>query len=169
MKRILVIGSGGRECMIIKKLVEDSNKINESIDILCIGTNRNPYINNNAKLIITELNSENITDIIHKYDSIDFAIIGPENPLKNGISDLLEYMNIPCIGPLQLYSQIETSKIFARQFIDKIGLSKHSPQYIIIKNNDKNIELLTKSLNESSNESSNESNNQPIVIKKNGY
>jgi phosphoribosylamine--glycine ligase/phosphoribosylformylglycinamidine cyclo-ligase len=159
MKNILVIGSGGRECMIIKKLIVDSKKLNESINIICIGSNKNPYINDNTKLIITELNSENLTNIIRKFDVIDFAIIGPENPLKYGIGDLLEYMRIPCIGPLKIYSQIETSKIFARQFIDKIGLSTHSPQYIIIKNNEKNFDLVNTSLNSITNS---------IVIKKNG-
>ena len=44
MKHILVIGSGARECMIIKKLKQS----NQKITISCIGTTRNPYIDKNT-------------------------------------------------------------------------------------------------------------------------
>ena len=51
-----------------------------------------------------------------------------------GITDYFESAGIPCIGPLKYYAQIETSKIFARNFIDSINLSHHSPNYILIDN-----------------------------------
>ena len=122
MTHILIVGSGARECFIIKKLIKDSDL---NIKITCIGSNKNPYINKYTKLFISDINTINIKNLLNIIGKPDYAIIGPENPLKLGISDLLESFNIPCIGPLQLYSQIETSKIFARRFIDEIGLGEY--------------------------------------------
>jgi phosphoribosylamine--glycine ligase len=139
MTHILIIGSGARECMIIKKLLHDSEY---SVKITCIGSTKNPYINKHAKLYISDLNTLNIKNLVSIIGTPDYAIIGPENPLKLGISNLLESLNIPCIGPLQLYSQIETSKIFARRFIDEIGCGKYSPHYIIVKTGEKIVDLL---------------------------
>ena len=142
MKHILIVGSGARECMIIKKLLHDSKF---TIKITCIGSNKNPYINKHTKLYISDLNTLNIKNLINIIGNTDYAIIGPENPLKLGISDLLESYNIPCIGPLQLYSQIETSKIFARRFIDEIGFSQYSPNYLILKSGNKILDFLKNS------------------------
>ena len=73
-------------------------------------------------------------------NQIKFAFIGPELPLKLEFSDMLEKRNIPCIGPLSNYAQIETSKIYARKFIKNIGLNKYSPLYVILNNtNELNI------------------------------
>ena len=154
MKHILIIGSGARECMIIKKILIDSNN---SINITCIGPNKNPYINKFAKLYISNLDTINIKNLINIIGRPDYAIIGPENPLKYGISDYLHSMNISCIGPLKLYAQIETSKIFARKFIDDIGLGEHSPNYIILKDGEKIADLL-----------SNKKSIKNVVIKRDG-
>ena len=142
MTHILILGSGARECMIIKKLLNDSKF---TIKITCIGPNKNPYINKHTKLYISDLNTLNIKKLINIIVKPDYAIIGPENLLKLGISDLLESFNIPCIGPLQLYSQIETSKIFARRFIDEIGYSQYSPNYLILKSGNKIVDFLKNS------------------------
>ena len=139
MTHILILGSGARECMIIKKLLNDSKF---TIKITCIGPNKNPYINKHTKLYISDLNTLNIKKLINIIVKPDYAIIGPENLLKLGISDLLESFNIPCIGPLQLYSQIETSKIFARRFIDEIGYSQYSPNYLILKSGNKIVDTI---------------------------
>ena len=122
---ILVIGSGARECMIIKKLKKDKPECS----ITCIGTNNNPQINELSKLyIVDKLNVYNIDIILKIIDKPYFSIIGPEIALENCCSDLLESQNIPCIGPLQIYSKIETSKSYAREFINNIGLSNYSPK-----------------------------------------
>lgn len=142
MTHILIVGSGARECFIIKKLIKDSDL---NIKITCIGSNKNPYINKYTKLFISDINTINIKNLLNIIGKPDYAIIGPENPLKLGISDLLESFNIPCIGPLQLYSQIETSKIFARRFIDEIGLGEYSPNHLIVKTGDKIVDFLQNS------------------------
>ena len=86
---ILVIGSGGREHAIIKKINESKHQNN----IICIGTHINPGINKIAKLYTCNIsNNEEIIEIINKNfndNYFKFAIIGPETPLANGIVDLL--------------------------------------------------------------------------------
>ena len=51
-------------------------------------------------------------------NKIDFAIIGPENPLANGIVNELENVGVMCVGPKKEVALIETSKTFARKIID---------------------------------------------------
>ena len=128
MKHILIIGSGARECMIIKTL----KKGPEKIKISCIGSHRNPYIDKHSFLYISDINSKTIKILLLIIGKIDFVFIGPETPLKEGVSNYLESKGIPCIGPMQYYAQIETSKIFARNFIDSINLSQYSPNYIVV-------------------------------------
>jgi phosphoribosylamine--glycine ligase/phosphoribosylaminoimidazole synthetase len=155
MKHILVIGSGARECMIIKALKKGSEKIN----ISCVGSSRNPYIDNHSLLYITDINTKTIEVLLTIIGKIDYVIIGPETPLRDGFSDYFESRGIPCIGPLQYYAQIETSKLFARNFIDSIHLSEYSPKYIVV---DDTVEKINEFINEFIGEST------EIVIKKNG-
>lgn len=137
MNPIIVIGSGSREHAIIKKLLP-YNK-----EIFCIGTNKNPFIinntiyceyndDNNLKMIIVELSKKTI---------FDFAIIGPEAPLEIGISDLLHLLEIPCIAPFQSYAFLETSKIFARNLINEIGLNEYNPKFYMGNTDFKDISL----------------------------
>ena len=135
MINILVIGSGAREAAIIYKLKKDGRN---KIKIICIGTNKNPQIDNLCRLYtFRKITYEDIKTFIG-INKINFAIIGPENPLKEGIADLLEENGIPCMGPLRQYAQIETSKIFARQFLDKHGLNEYSPKYLVYDGNNFN-------------------------------
>ena len=111
MINILIIGSGGREHAIIKKL----NKSNHDTQLYCLGTNNNPGITK----IVKEYNQFAITTLItycRKWN-ITFAIIGPEKYLHIGITDLLLDHNIPCVSPTKDYAQIETSKCFARELL----------------------------------------------------
>ena len=139
MNHILIIGSGARECIIVKKLISDSDN---NIKITCMGINLNPYLNNHTNLILVdELNIDNLKKIINTL-IIDYAIIGPENPLELGFVDYLENINIHCIGPLKEYAQLETSKSYCRNFLKNNNLSQYSPKNIEI-NNYQTINKLT--------------------------
>ena len=138
---ILIIGSGARETIFIKKLLNDSKSINKDINIICLGNNNNPYINEKCNLYIHEKFSKEffidfLNNIIKKIynNKIKFAFIGPELPLELEFSDMLEESNIPCIGPLSNYAQIETSKTYARNFIKYAGLNEYSPLYVVLDN-----------------------------------
>ena len=139
IENILIIGSGARETIFIKKMLNDCNTINKTINIICLGNNNNPYINKYCKLHIYDKLNTNffiyfLNHVIKNIynDNIKFAFIGPEAPLELGFSDLLEERNIPCIGPLSNYAQIETSKIYARKFIKDCDLDIYSPLNVIL-------------------------------------
>ena len=115
MKNIfLVIGSGAREHAIIKALYKSSQEKN----IFCLATNFNPGI---AELV-DEIYIDNINDpkIVLGYaieNKVSLAIIGPENPLENGVTDLLEKNNIGVVGPKKNLAKIESSKSFTRKLL----------------------------------------------------
>ena len=60
--------------------------------------------------------------VFAKEKSIDLVIIGPENPLANGIVDVLEDAGIRSFGPNAKAAKFEASKIFTRKFIEKYEL-----------------------------------------------
>ena len=61
-------------------------------------------------------------------NSIDCVVIGPEDPLALGLSDLFWKNDIPVVGPLKILAQIETSKGFTRDLLNKYNIDV-SPNY----------------------------------------
>ncbi|MBU5463141.1 phosphoribosylamine--glycine ligase [Anaerotignum sp. MSJ-24] len=114
--KIMVVGGGGREHAIIKKLKE--NKTVEKIYALPgnggIAADAE-CVNIGAKDIkaITEFAVEN---------KIDYAVVAPDDPLVLGAVDLLEAAGIPCFGPKANAAIIEGSKIFSKNLMKKYGI-----------------------------------------------
>ena len=155
MNNILIIGSGGRECAIVRKLAQSSSKPN----IFYYGTHQNPIMDNYAKCIgISSLS--NIGNIIKvaSENNITCTFIGPEEPWRDGIVDAFRKMNKFCIGPTSKLAEIECSKIFARKLMTNSGLSKYCPEYKEYYPNDKSYINFIK----------NNTNNTNIVIKADG-
>ena len=50
---------------------------------------------------------------------VDFAVIGPEDPLSNGVVDTLSAIGVPSVGPSESLARLETSKAFARGLLKK--------------------------------------------------
>jgi len=115
MKNVLVVGSGAREVAIARCISQSSIKNS----LFCVSKDINPQIFDLCKdYLVTDL--ANISDIVSysKKTRVDFAIIGPENPLANGIVNELENVGVRCVGPKKEVALIETSKAFARKIID---------------------------------------------------
>ena len=114
--KIMVVGGGGREHAIIKKLKE--NKTVEKIYALPgnggIAADAE-CVNIGAKDIkaITEFAVEN---------KIDYAVVAPDDPLVLGAVDSLEAAVIPCFGPMANAAIIEGSKIFSKNLMKKYGI-----------------------------------------------
>ena len=53
---------------------------------------------------------------------IDIAIIGPEEPICDGIADVFKAHNVPCIAVDKKFSQLESSKLFGKEFMKKYGI-----------------------------------------------
>lgn len=109
--KVLVIGNGGREDAICKKISE-SNKCTE---LFCskgnAGTLR--YAKN------VELNSNEEIFEFSKNNNIDLVVIGPEAPLCEGIVDLFKGSNIRVFGADKKSARLEGSKDFAKEFMKK--------------------------------------------------
>jgi phosphoribosylamine--glycine ligase len=70
-----------------------------------------------------------INEFARKHD-IDFAVIGPEDPLSNGVVDTLKAIGIPSMGPTQSLARLETSKAFTRDLLKKYKITGN-PQFKI--------------------------------------
>ena len=115
MKNVLVVGSGAREVAIARCISQSSIKNS----LFCASKDINPQIFDLCKdYFVTDLT--NISDIVSysRKTRVDFAIIGPENPLASGIVNELENVGVKCVGPKKEVALIETSKSFARKIID---------------------------------------------------
>ena len=105
---LAVIGSGGREHAICYKL-SCSKKIG---GLICIpGNAGTEEIAENIKIDIN--NFEEIYKIIKK-KNIDIVIVGPEQPLTDGITDYLKERSVRVLGPDKFASQLEGSKAFMK-------------------------------------------------------
>ena len=114
--KVMVVGGGGREHAIIKKLKE-SKQITEifalpgnggiAADATCI--------NIGAKDI------EKITEFA-KAEKIDYAVVAPDDPLVLGCVDALNEIGIPCFGPEKKAAIIEGSKVFSKNLMKKYGI-----------------------------------------------
>ena len=114
--KILLIGSGAREHAIAMAI----DRAPSSSELFCLASNLNPGIaSQSTEIIIDNFNDPDIVVSYAKEHNITLAIIGPENPLEQGIADALFNSNINVIGPKKNLAQIETSKGFARKLLKK--------------------------------------------------
>ena len=110
---ILVIGGGGREHAIIKKLKEDPRA--ERIFALP---------GNGGIAADAECAGVSATDIpgilaFARANAVDFAVVAPDDPLVLGAVDVLEEAGIPCFGPRKNAAIIEGSKVFSKNLMEK--------------------------------------------------
>lgn len=110
---ILVIGGGGREHALIWKLSQ-SKDVNA---MYCIPGNGG--ISDMAECVAMDVSKTGELLDFSKSKGIDLVIVGPENPLAEGIVDVFEKRGIPIFGPKKQGAMIEASKIFAKELMAK--------------------------------------------------
>jgi len=111
-----IIGSGGREHAICSNLIK-SKKVKK---VFCFpGNAGTEYIAQNISLDLSNFD-ELKTYILKK--KIELIIVGPEQPLVDGIVDFLEKNNIKTFGPNKKASQLEGSKIFTKKICEKYNI-----------------------------------------------
>ncbi|MBQ9761192.1 MAG: phosphoribosylamine--glycine ligase [Clostridia bacterium] len=114
--KLMVVGGGGREHAIIKKLKE--NKTVEKIYALP----GNGGMAEDAELVnIGAKDIDAIVDFAVK-NQIDYAVVAPDDPLVLGAVDALEAVGIPCFGPRANAAIIEGSKVFSKNLMKKYGI-----------------------------------------------
>ncbi len=113
---ILVIGGGGREYSIIWKLLKDNNKHK------IFAAPGNGGICDMADCVNIGVNEIDKLMEFAKEKEIGFTIVGPEVPLSNGIVDIFNENGLKIFGPNKKAAQIESSKVFAKDFMNKYGI-----------------------------------------------
>lgn len=114
--KLLVVGSGGREHAIIKSL-RKSEVVDE---IYCLPGNGG--IAQDA--ICVDIGATDIESIVGfaKSESIDYAVVAPDDPLVLGCVDALNSEGIQCFGPTANAAIIEGSKVFSKNLMKKYGI-----------------------------------------------
>ncbi len=113
--KIIVIGSGGREHAIIKKLAQS-----EAVDKIYAL----PGNGGMTEAECVDIGAKDIPAIVEfaKTNDIGFAVVAPDDPLVLGCVDALEEIGIPCFGPNAAAAQIEGSKVFSKNLMKKYGI-----------------------------------------------
>lgn len=114
--KILVVGGGGREHAVIKKLKQNP----EVTEIFALPGNGG--IAQDATCVdIAATDIDAIADFAVK-NGIDYAVVTPDDPLVLGCVNKLEEANIPCFGPRAEAAIIEGSKVFSKNLMKKYGI-----------------------------------------------
>ena len=111
--KVMVVGGGGREHAIIKKIKENS-KVTE---VFCLPGNGGIA----ADATCVPIDAKDL-DGITKFaveNGIEYAIVAPDDPLVLGCVDRLEKAGIPCFGPYKKAAVIEGSKAFSKNLLKK--------------------------------------------------
>src|SRR5579872_788185 len=111
--RVLVIGGGGREHALAWKLSQ-SALVSK---IWCAPGNGG--ISQQAECVPANLADVSaLADLAEKL-RVDLTVVGPEQPLVDGIADVFDSRNMRMIGPSRNCAQLEGSKVFAKEFLDR--------------------------------------------------
>jgi phosphoribosylamine---glycine ligase len=109
--RILVIGSGGREHALVWKLKQSSR----TRALFCAPGNGG--IARDARcLAVNPIDFAAVSSLV-RGNRIDLVVVGPETPLAAGLVDKLSAEGIPALGPSAAAAQLESSKVFSKEFM----------------------------------------------------
>ena len=125
VNKILVIGSGAREHAIVRAL----DRSHQEKEIFCLASNMNPGIAALCdELLIGNFNDPDFVVNYTNEIGATLAIIGPENPLENGVADALWGVKVKVVGPKKDLAKLETSKAFTRDLLREYNIPG-GPQY----------------------------------------
>ena len=144
--KILVIGSGGREHAIVRKLKESS----KVTDIFCAPGNGG--ISADAKCVNITTNDEVVA--FSKENNIDLVFVAPDDQLAQGMVDAVENAGIKTFGPRQNAAIIEASKVFSKDLMKKYNIP--TANYEVFDDSEKAIAYIK------------EQNKVPVVVKADG-
>ena len=132
--KILVVGGGGREHAIIKAL-KKSPRVTE-----LFAAPGNGGIAQDAQCV--PIGATDIDGLVRfaKEQSIDYAVVAPDDPLALGAVDRLNDIGVPCFGPRQNAAIIESSKAFSKNLMKKYGIP--TAKYEIFTEMDKALSYL---------------------------
>ena len=111
--KIMVIGGGGREHAIIKKIRQGKGEH----EIFCLPGNAGMT----GEAVRVDIKAKEIGKIVDfaKENKIEYAIVAQDDPLALGCVDRLNEIGVPCFGPTKKAAEIESSKVFAKGLMKK--------------------------------------------------
>ena len=119
VNKILVIGSGAREHAIVRAL----DRSHQEKEIFCLASNVNPGIAELCdELLIGNFNDPDFVVNYTNEIGATLAIVGPENPLENGVADALWSVKVKVVGPKKDLAKLETSKAFTRNLLKEYDI-----------------------------------------------
>ena len=145
--KVLIVGSGGREHALAWKIAQSAQ-----LESLFIAPG-NPGTKCVGKNVSIQADDKNGLARFCVEEKIDLAVIGPECSLAAGVADALLEAGVPVFGPSQAAARIETSKAFAKQFMQRHNIP--TAQFNIFSEVDQALEYI-------------ETMNYPVVIKASG-
>ncbi|MEM6817545.1 MAG: phosphoribosylamine--glycine ligase [Pseudomonadota bacterium] len=116
--RILIVGSGGREHAMAWQCAQGEHVQEVIVVPGNPGTASEPKVRNLA----ADIAGNDALIAIAKRESIDLIIVGPEQPLVNGLVDACQSAGIACFGPTAAGAELEGSKSFTKAFLERHGI-----------------------------------------------
>lgn len=119
MKKVLLVGNGGREHVIAETLMRSTY----DVQLYGYGTAKNPGIDALAQEYRVGSLSD-FSELIAFAQEVkpDFAFIGPDNPIADGCADALLKLGIKSVAPLAALARVESSKAYARELIEQYNI-----------------------------------------------
>lgn len=113
---ILLLGSGGREHALAKKLAESPR-----CGTLYIAPGNGGTLQEGVNVALAEDDPEAVAEFARE-EHIGLVVIGPEAPLVAGVADAVRAAGIPCFGPGAAGAQVEGSKRFSKELMERAGI-----------------------------------------------
>ncbi|QZT29502.1 phosphoribosylamine--glycine ligase [Streptococcus suis] len=115
--KLLVVGSGGREHAIAKKLLES-----EQVEQVFVAPGNDGMTLDGIKLVNIGISEHSALINFAKENDIAWTFVGPDDALAAGIVDDFEQAGLKAFGPSRLAAELEWSKDFAKQIMVKYGI-----------------------------------------------
>ncbi len=147
---VLLLGSGGREHALAWGIAK-STKLNK----LYIAPGNPGTLSLGENVLLDVTNHQAVLSFIQEH-SIHLTVVGPEQPLVDGIADFLEEQCQAVFGPKQQAAMLEGSKEFAKDFMQRQNIPTAAYQVFAIDEFDKAADYIT------------QQNNYPVVLKADG-
>jgi phosphoribosylamine--glycine ligase len=124
--RVLIVGGGAREHAIGETLKR------AGAQVIVASANANPGLDQLAVAHIRlDPTQPPLVVGAARQNRVDYAVIGPEAPLAAGVADALRTAEVPTVGPSRGAAQIESSKSFCRELLDRHGI-RASPKHFAL-------------------------------------
>ncbi len=116
--RVLVVGSGGREHAFVWKMSQS-----QKVEKIFVAPG-NAGTESEIKTTNIDISANDIDSLIKfsKNENINLVVVGPEDPLVNGITDQFNAEGINCFGPSSEAAKLEGSKGYSKMFMQKYGI-----------------------------------------------